>query len=78
MANKKVPRRDEYDAELQQVAPDLPRNYAGIILHYRPDLDKRRIYHAKVGKVVDFDILAELKRVAREAKAGRQLQPITA
>lgn len=66
MANKKVPRRDEYDVALSLIAPLLPRNYAGIVHHYRPDLNKRRIYHAKVGKVVDFDILAEFKRVVRE------------
>ena len=70
MANKKVPRRDEYDAELLLIAPLLPRNYAGIVAHYRPDLNRRRIYHAKVGKVVDFDILAEFKRVARETAAA--------
>ena len=70
MANKKVPRRDEYDTELLLIAPLLPRNYAGIVAHYRPDLDKRRIYHAKAGKVVDFDILAEFKRVARETAAA--------
>ena len=74
MANKKVPRRDEYDLELAAIAPLLPRNYAGIIAHYRPDLNRRRIYHAKVGKVVDFDILAEFKRVARESAAGQTLQ----
>ena len=74
MANKKVPRRDEYDTALALIAPLLPRNYAGIIAHYRPDLNKRRIYHAKVGKVVDFDILAEFKRVARESAAAQTLQ----
>ena len=76
MANKKVPRRDEYDTALALIAPLLPRNYAGIIAHYRPDLNKRRIYHAKVGKVVDFDILAEFKRVARESAAGQTLQTV--
>lgn len=76
MANKKVPRRDEYDTALALIAPLLPRNYAGIILHYRPDLNKRRIYHAKVGKVVDFDILAEFKRVARESAAAQTLQMV--
>ena len=75
MANKKVPRRDEYDLALALVAPLLPRNYAGIIAHYRPDLNRRRIYHAKVGKVVDFDILAEFKRVARESAAAQTLHP---
>ena len=75
MANKKVPRRDEYDLALALVAPLLPRNYAGIIAHYRPDLNRRRIYHAKVGKVVDFDILAEFKRVARESAAAQTLPP---
>ena len=75
MANKKVPRRDEYDTALALIAPLLPRNYAGIIAHYRPDLNKRRIYHAKVGKVVDFDILAEFKRVARESAAAQTMQP---
>ena len=74
MANKKVPRRDEYDIALALIAPLLPRNYAGIIAHYRPDLNKRRIYHAKVGKVVDFDILAEFKRVARESAAAQPFQ----
>jgi hypothetical protein len=74
MANKKVPRRDEYDLELALIAPLLPRNYAGIVHHYRPDLNRRRIYHAKVGKVVDFDILAEFKRVARESAAAQTLQ----
>lgn len=74
MANKKVPRRDEYDTALALIAHLLPRNYAGIIAHYRPDLNKRRIYHAKVGKVVDFDILAEFKRVAREHAAAQTLQ----
>ena len=74
MANKKVPRRDEYDTALALIAPLLPRNYAGIIAHYRPDLNRRRIYHAKVGKVVDFDILAEFKRVARESAAGQTVQ----
>ena len=74
MANKKVPRRDEYDLALALIAPLLPRNYAGIIAHYRPDLNRRRIYHAKVGKVVDFDILAEFKRVARESAAGQTVQ----
>ena len=73
MANKKVPRRDEYDTALALVAPQLPRNYAGIVCHNRPDLNKRRIYHAKVGKVVDFDILAEFKRVAREHAAAKAL-----
>ena len=76
MANKKVPRRDEYDLALALIAPLLPRNYAGIIAHYRPDLNKRRIYHAKVGKVVDFDILAEFKRVARESAAAQTLQTV--
>ena len=76
MANKKVPRRDEYDTALALIAPLLPRNYAGIIAHYRPDLNKRRIYHAKVGKVVDFDILAEFKRVARESAAAQTLQTV--
>ena len=75
MANKKVPRRDEYDTALALIAPLLPRNYAGIIAHYRPDLNRRRIYHAKVGKVVDFDILAEFKRVARESAAAQTLHP---
>ena len=74
MANKKVPRRDEYDLALALIAPLLPRNYAGIIAHYHPDLNRRRIYHAKVGKVVDFDILAEFKRVARESAAAQTLQ----
>lgn len=76
MANKKVPRRDEYDTALALIAPLLPRNYAGIIAHYRPDLNKRRIYHAKVGKVVDFDILAEFKRVARESAAAQTPQTV--
>ncbi len=78
MANKKVERRDEYDAEINKIEALLPANYAGIIKHYRPDLDKRRIWNARHKKVVDFDILAELKRVARESSAARQLQPVTA
>lgn len=78
MANKKLPRRDEYNAELSLIEAQLPANYAGIIRHYRPDLDKRRIYDARHGRVVDFDILAELKRVARESASARKLQPTTA
>ncbi|MBC6988993.1 hypothetical protein [Hymenobacter sp. BT491] len=73
MANKKVLRRDEYDAEIDRIAPFLPSNYAGIICHYRPDLDKRRIWNARHKKAVDFDILSELKRVARESAAAKQL-----
>lgn len=72
MANKKVPRRDEYDEQLQAIADDLPKNYAVIVQHYRPDLDRQRIYHARKGKVVDFEILNEFKRVVREAKASKQ------
>ena len=72
MANKKVPRRDEFEAEIDRLEC-LPPNYAGIIHHYRPDLDKRRIWNVRHKKAVDFDILAELKRVDREAKAAKQL-----
>ena len=59
MANKKVPRRDEYDSELGLIKESLPSNYAGIIQHSRPDLNKRRIY--------------ELQRVAKESIEARQL-----
>jgi hypothetical protein len=72
MANKKVARREEFEAEIDQLQ-GLPSNYAGIIHHYRPDLTKRRIWNVRHKKAVDFDVLAELKRVAREAKAAKQL-----
>jgi len=73
MANKKVPRRDEFETEIDLLVPNLPRNYAGIVRHYRPDLPKRRIYDTRHKKVVDFEILNELKRVARESKSAQQL-----
>ena len=76
MANKKVPRRDEYDTALALIVPLLPSNYAGIVLHNRPDLNLRHVYHAKAGKVVDFDVLAEFKRVARETTANKTQQTV--
>jgi len=73
MSTRKHPKRDEFDMERGPWMDDLPRNYASIIRHYRPDLPKRRIYDVRHGNIVDMEILSELKRVARESKYAKQL-----
>ncbi|SNR91405.1 hypothetical protein [Hymenobacter mucosus] len=71
MPAKKHPKREEFEAQRGEWLNDLPPNYAGIVTHYRPDLNKRRIWDVRHGNIVDMDILGELRRVAREAKAAR-------
>jgi hypothetical protein len=78
MPNKKVPGRDEFEAARLAIVEHLPSNYGGLILHRRRDIDKRRLYHVKCGKVVDWDILSELQKLAKEEQAARKLQPLAA
>jgi len=67
MANRKLPGRDAFNEALATVAPKLPTNYAAIIRHRRPDLDQQKIYHVKAGKVLDWVILEEMQKVAKES-----------
>lgn len=81
MANKKVPGRDEFDVQLEALeAVGIPRDCASIIRHTRRDLPKRLIYDVRHGKRVNFDVLAEIRRVVRERMAANMLhtQPVAA
>ncbi len=83
MANKKVEGRDKFDLGLKalnEAENKVPHDYATIIRHTRPDWSRRYIHDVRHGLRVDFDVLAELKRVARERAAALYLttQPVEA
>jgi hypothetical protein len=74
MANKKVPGRDDFDAQLGALeAVGIPHDYATIIHHTRRDLPKRLIHDVRHGKRVNFDVLGEIRRVVRERTAANLL-----
>lgn len=77
MPSKKHPKREEFDAARGEWLEDLPDDYAGLVRHNMALIGivvkKRRIWDVRHGNTVDMDILTELKRVAFEAKAAKQL-----
>jgi predicted Ser/Thr protein kinase len=77
MPNKKHPDRDKFDAEMkviEQLGP-IPSDYAKIIRHSRPDLNKRLLYDVRHSKRVDLSVLAEIRRVVLERATANILHP---
>lgn len=77
MPRLKHPDRDRFDAELQvieQLGP-IPSDYAVVIRHARPDLNKRYIHDVRHGRRVDLGVLAEIRRVQHERMTANILHP---
>jgi hypothetical protein len=79
MANKKKPGRDAFEKERTNLLEGgtLPTGYGTLLRTRRPDLELQHIYHVKAGKALDWDVLEELKKLAKENAAHRP-QPVAA
>lgn len=77
MANKKKPGRDAHETERLSILPNLPTGYGTLLLARRPDLELQHVYHVKAGKALDWDVLEELKKLAKE-NAAHKNQPVAA
>jgi len=77
MPQKKHPQHAEFKASRGEWLNDLPEDYAAMVKHNLSKIGvtvpKRRIWDVRHGNTIDMEILNELKRVAFESKAAKQL-----
>jgi hypothetical protein len=69
MGRKKKAGRDAFETERRQVVGSLPTGYGTLLRAARPDLELQHIYHVKSGKALDWDVLEELKKLAKKNAA---------
>ena len=71
MANKKKPGRDAFEKERTEMLPNLPTGYGTLLLARKPEWELQHIYHVKAGKALDWAVLEELKKLAKENAAHK-------
>lgn len=77
MPNKKHPDRDDFDkqlAALEALGP-IPKDFATIVHHRRPDWKKRYIHDVRHGSRTDLGVLAEIRRVVLENIEAKLMHP---
>jgi hypothetical protein len=65
MAAAKSPGREIFDPVLEELSPDIPPTYVGLVQLFRPDYKAERIRETRKGKRVDFAVLDELKKIVK-------------
>lgn len=77
MPNKKHPDRDSFDkqlAALEQLG-EIPKDFATIVHHKRPDLKKRYIHDVRHGNRTDLAVLGLIRDVTLESINARLQHP---
>lgn len=77
MPKKPHPDRANFDSQLEALERiGIFPEYATIIRHTRPDLDKSLIQDVRYGRRVNIDVLGEIRRVVMERLEAKLKHPV--
>ena len=80
MPRLKHPDRQQFEAQMkviERLGP-IPSDYAVVIRHSRPDLNKRYIHDVRHGRRVDLEVLGLIRQMQQERLTANILHPVMA